>query len=106
MSDAAWLVIAYRLTEGGNPLGEFLLLTLKYRDAEPPESKKRRLRKLKREWKALHPWAELESWKHNEPLTGPGRFDCWRSDRSAEITAAASRRPCRRGPQVGASLRA
>jgi uncharacterized protein (TIGR02996 family) len=58
--DASWLVIADRLIEGNNPLGEYIVLTLKYQDRATPESKKRRLRKLARDWQATWaPWAKF-----------------------------------------------
>jgi uncharacterized protein (TIGR02996 family) len=61
--DASWLVIADRLTEENNPLGEYITLTLKYQDCAMPESKKRRVRKLGREWQATRaPWAKFVSW--------------------------------------------
>ena len=44
--DACWLVIADRLTEEDNPLGEYIVLTLKYQGVATPEAKKRRMRKL------------------------------------------------------------
>lgn len=61
--DAAWLVIADRLTEEGNPLGEYIVLTLKYEKRTVPELKKRRLRKLGRDWQARYvPPAKFEFW--------------------------------------------
>lgn len=68
IDDAGWLVIADRLTEAGNPLGEFIVLTLKYEKAASiPELKKRRLRKLAREFEATF-GAKLLSW-HRSAVT-------------------------------------
>lgn len=52
IDDAGWLVIADRLTEAGNPLGEFIMLTMKHQGVAAPDGARRRLRKLAREWKA------------------------------------------------------
>ncbi|MFT3708372.1 MAG: hypothetical protein QM817_12030 [Archangium sp.] len=68
IDDAGWLVIADRLTEAGNPLGEFIVLTLKYENAaKTPELKKRRLRKLAREFEAQFS-AKLLAW-HRSSVT-------------------------------------
>lgn len=67
--DASWLVMADRLAEEGDPLGEYIALSLKYQDRALPEAKKRRLRKLGREWQARSaPWATFVSW---------GRWGIW-----------------------------
>jgi uncharacterized protein (TIGR02996 family) len=61
--DASWLVLADRLTEEDNPLGELISLRLKYEKLPPPETKKRRLRKLMRAWQArFAPLGKLEGW--------------------------------------------
>lgn len=52
LDDAGWLVIADRLMEAANPLGEFIVLTMKHEGVALPEGKRRRLRKLAREWEA------------------------------------------------------
>jgi hypothetical protein len=61
--DARWLVIADRLTEENNPLGEYIVLTLKYQGRSTPRLKARRLRQLSRDWQARYaPGAKLVSW--------------------------------------------
>lgn len=61
--DATWLVIADRLTESDNPLGEYIVLSLQDELSAPPEPKKRRMQKLARAWHAeWAPWAKFVSW--------------------------------------------
>lgn len=66
---AEWLVIADQLSSENHPLGEYIVLALKYENGPVPALKKRRMRKLARLFEGLFaPGVTFVSW-HRWGLT-------------------------------------
>jgi len=62
LDDRAWLVIADRFTEAGNPLGEYIVLELRHGE-DMPVRETRRQRQLVREWNSsFAPWSKFVAW--------------------------------------------